>query len=101
MPNIEILERKRNPLLAREELVARITFDGGTPSRVDIRKMLADELGEDQQKIFVRKVTQEYGLTEASATVMIYDTLEDASELEPKHVVARHELKGGDSVGET
>ncbi|RLG47926.1 MAG: 30S ribosomal protein S24e [Thermoproteota archaeon] len=88
---VEILERRRNPLLSREEVRARLIFDGGTPSRVEVREALARVLGRDVGVVFVRRILTEYGKTEARVLAMVYDRREEALKIEPEHIIRRNE----------
>lgn len=91
MPDLEIIERRRNPLLFREELLLRLRFQGATPSRKEVREAVAKFLGIKADRVIVRNILQDYGMTEAKVLVMVYDSPERAREIEPKHIIARHE----------
>ncbi len=93
MPDLEVLERRRNPLLHREEVLFRLRFDGSTPSRRQIREEVSRFLGVEEERVIVRKITQEYGMTEARALILVYDDPNKAKEIEPEHIIKRHEKK--------
>jgi len=93
MPDIEIVERKKNPLLFREEIVLKFRFQGATPSRKEIREAVVSFFGVKQDRVVIRKISQKYGMPEAKVLVMLYDSPEKAKEIEPKHIIARHEQK--------
>ena len=95
MPDIEIVERKKNPLLFREEIILKFRFQGPTPSRKEVREAVVNFLGVNEDRVVIRKISQDYGMTEVSVLVMLYDTPEKAREIEPKHIIARHEQKEG------
>ena len=97
---MEVLERRRNPLLSREELLVRLVFDGATPSRMEVRKEVSKLLGVPEERVIIRRIKQEYGMTEAKALVMIYDTPEDALKIEPEHIIRRHMAGEGEEGGE-
>ncbi|RLG51123.1 MAG: 30S ribosomal protein S24e [Thermoproteota archaeon] len=95
MPDIEIVERKKNPLLYREEIILKFRFQGPTPSRKEVREAVVSFLGVNQDRVVIRKISQEYGMPEAKVLVMLYNSSEKAKEIEPKHIIARHEQKEG------
>jgi len=95
---IKIEERRRNPLLRREEIRATVSFEGGTPTRREVREALAKALGRDVRVVFVRRVLTEYGSHRARVLATAYDDRDYALQIEPEHVVRRNE--GGEAGGE-
>ncbi len=92
---VEIVSRRENPLLQREEIVVRVRFQGGTPSRKEVREAIAKELGKPIGNLFIRKIRTEYGKEEALVHVMAYSSRAFALMIEPEHIVRRNEGSGG------
>ncbi len=88
---LEIIRRRENPLLQREEVVARVRFEGGTPSRKEIREALAKELGKPVGNLFIRRIITEYGKEEAKVVAMAYNSRAFALLIEPDHIIKRNE----------
>lgn len=92
---VEIISRRENPLLQREEIIVRVRFQGGTPSRREVREAIAKELGKPIGNLFIRKIKTEYGKEEALVYVMAYSSRAFALMIEPEHIVRRDEGGGG------
>ncbi len=91
---LEIVRRRENPLLQREEVIARVRFEGGTPSRKEIREALAKELGKPVGNLFIRRIITEYGKEEAEVVAMAYNSRAFALLIEPDHIIKRNEGEG-------
>ncbi len=88
----EVVEEKYNPLIKRRELIVRIAHIGkSTPGRGMIRYELAKIYGVDVDRVYVRKIETEYGMSVSNAEVHIYDDPERAKKFEPPHVIKRNE----------
>ena len=93
---LKIEERRRNPLLRREEIRATVSFEGGTPTRREVREALARALGKDVGVVFVRRVLTEYGARRARVLAMAYDDRDYALQIEPEHVIRKNEGAGSE-----
>ena len=63
---------------------------GGTPSRVEVSKQLASMLSAKSELIFVKNLTTKTGTMAAVGEATVYDTMEQAKLMEPKHVITRN-----------
>lgn len=88
---LELVRKRENPLLNREELVFRVKFKGGTPSRKELRELIARHIGKAPSNVFIRKIATEYGKEEATVVVMAYNSRAMALMIEPAHIVRRNE----------
>lgn len=88
---LELVSRRENSLLKRDELVFRVRFRGGTPSRRELREMIARHLGKSPANIFIRRISTEYGKEEALVFVMAYHSRAMALMMEPKHIIRKNE----------
>ncbi len=81
---------KYNPLLKRRELHLRITFNGKTPSRKEVREKVAGLMNAELDRIVVDYIKTEFGKTEAKCYVKIYDTIDDLMSIEEEHIIVRN-----------
>jgi len=82
-----------NPLIKRRELDILIKHVGkGTPSRIEIRMGVAEALGVDVKRVYVRSLNTEYGIGQTLVEVHVYDSVERALAFEPKYVIERNKL---------
>ncbi len=87
----EVLEDKYNPLIKRRELRLLIHHEmQSTPMRINVRMAVAESLGAEIQRVYVRKIESHYGIGQSIAEVHIYDTVERALEFEPQYIIDRN-----------
>ena len=63
---------------------------GGTPSRVEVSKQLASMLKAKSELVFVKNMATKTGIMEAVGEATVYDTMEQATLLEPQHILDRN-----------
>ena len=89
---IKITEEKENPLLHRKEIKAVITEIEKTPSREEVKKQIAAQVGKDEKTILLDEIKQEFGKKEATTFVKVYEKPEDLQKYEQKYMVKRNNL---------
>jgi len=89
---INIASQQYNPLLKRKEVTFEIRHEDikGTPSRVEVRKVLAENLKANVDLVYVRKMQTKTGTMQAKGEANIYDTIEQAKLVESQHIIARN-----------
>ncbi|MEM1514660.1 MAG: 30S ribosomal protein S24e [Candidatus Bathyarchaeia archaeon] len=98
---IKILSNKRNELLKRSEVIFTLSHEGGpTPSRVEARRDLANTLHVNDDKVYIKKMETATGTTITVGEAHIYDSLDQAKILEPKHIIIRNtpQKRGNEEV---
>ena len=94
-----IESERYNPLLKRREVYCRLSFEGKTPSRKEVREKIAGLMNAELNRVVVDYIKTEFGKTEAKCYVKIYDTVEDLKEIEEEHIIARN--FGSETEGES
>ena len=91
---VNIISKKQNPLLKRKEVTFSIDHaqTGGTPTRVEVSKQLAALLKAKRELVYVKNVQTKTGTMVAVGEANVYDSLEQAKLIEPKHIIARNAL---------
>lgn len=84
-----------NPLLRRRELHLKVSFDGKTPSRAEIREKVAGLMNAELQRVVLDYIKNEFGKREARVYAKIYDSEKDLKDIEERHILERNfpELK--------
>jgi len=82
--NVKILEQKQEPLLSRTVITADLTFEGATPSKEEVKKVIASQTKADEKLLIIKKITTRYGSTKAQASAYLYDSEEEMKKIEPK-----------------
>lgn len=90
MMEIEIEGRHKNILLHREELNFEILNAVKTPSREEVRKKLAAQMGVNEELVIVDEIEHEFGSTRVYGFAKKYDSAEELKKVEPSHVRKRH-----------
>lgn len=91
---INIISKKQNNLMKRNEI--RFSVDhserGGTPSRAEVSRHLASALSAKLELVFIKNMETKTGTMVTVGEANIYDTIEQAKVMEPKHIIARNAL---------
>jgi ribosomal protein S24E len=89
---VNIVSEEYNLLLKRREVVFRVEHSeiGGTPNRLEIRSKLATLMKKDPALIFIKKMETKRGTMTVVGEANAYDSIEQATRVEPKHIIARN-----------
>lgn len=98
--NVEILEKREQPLLERQVVKAAITFEGTTPSRKEMLAALAGQLKAKEEQLVLKTVSSAFGRTKAVATVHLYTSRKQAEKFEPRYRLDRGKPKEEKPEGE-
>jgi ribosomal protein S24E len=90
---VDTLKQKKHPLLGRDRVSGFIHFKGTTPSRLDIRKAVAQKTKSKEEKIIVRHIYQRFGENKAKVIAHIYDDDVMMQQLEPAGLLKKHAAK--------
>jgi len=86
---IEILKSVNNPLLNRKEYMIRlIHIKSSTPSRDQVRTLLASKLGTSIDRVIVKSLKTHYGTNITLCKAHIYDSPEKI--IEPEYIKLRN-----------
>ena len=92
--NINIVEKKENPLLERLEVSFEIEHPGEkTPTRDSVKAKLVDLLKANKESVVVDNMNSDFGRMRTSGYAKVYNTPEAAQRIEREHILARNRLK--------
>jgi ribosomal protein S24E len=91
---INIMSKEQNPLMKRREVKFSVDHSdvGGTPSRAEVSKQLASMLKAKIELVFVKNLETKTGTMVTVGEANVYDSVEQAKFMEPKHIIARNAL---------
>jgi small subunit ribosomal protein S24e len=90
---IEVLDKKVNPLMNRTEVKFKIAHDaGGTPTRKDVREAIAKKMGSSKDKVVVDHLRTLFGRAETLGYAKVYKTKKDAQTEETDKMKKKHGL---------
>ncbi|UCD96257.1 MAG: hypothetical protein JSV35_07115 [Candidatus Bathyarchaeota archaeon] len=89
---ITVLSDKDNPLIQRREVVFAVdhTKEGLTPSRLELRKKLAELLKTKMELVYVEEVKTKTGEPISLGQVNAYKSPERAELVERRHIILRN-----------
>ena len=91
--NLDIKEKNENKMLEREEIKAKLSFEGKTPSRKDVHKKATSALGAKPELVIIKKIETRYGEQQADITIYKYANKEVLEKLEPEYLRKKHQEK--------
>jgi len=87
---IEIISRKTNPLLGRDEVEFKVFDFRITPTIKEVRAKIAEVMEKKPEFIVVDTVEQEYGTQECNGIARAYKDKERLMKMELPHVLAKN-----------
>jgi ribosomal protein S24E len=88
---IKLVSVKKNPLLNRKEVDFLVEQKTKTPSRLEIKKSIADELKVSEEIVFVKKMRTLTGSNITVGIANIYDSIKHADLIESDHIKKRNQ----------
>lgn len=90
--DIEIIERKENPLLNRVEIKFECIYpEEGTPNIMDVKHKLVALEDASNDLLVVDSMKPSYGVATAVGVAKVYDSVEKLNEIEPQSVILKNE----------
>ena len=94
--DIEIVEQEENPLLHRTDVRFEVTHEEATPSRLSVRDSLAAQLDRDSDEVVVHELDTKFGMRRTIGYAKVYETPEDAREIEQEYMLDRNKIDEDD-----
>jgi len=96
--DVTILDEEANPLLHRTDVQFEVTHEEATPSRLSVRDSLAAALDKDSDEVVVRELDTKFGMRRTVGYAKVYDTPDDAREIEQTHMLERNKIGEDDEA---
>lgn len=91
--DLKITRNKDNQLMGRKDITFQLGHDGEqTPSRTQVRQLVAAELGTKTENVVIAAMQTEYGLGRTTGTARAYKSPEEARKTERVHFLKRNAL---------
>jgi small subunit ribosomal protein S24e len=87
--DLKIIEKKKNELLKRIEIVAEVQ-EKTIPSKKQLREKLAAMIDSNPEKIVITKVNSKFGSSKAKIYATSYENNELLKKTEPEYIVVRN-----------
>ena len=89
---IDIISEEENPILHRRDVRFEVVHEDATPSRLSVRDSLAAKLNKDANEVVVHAVDTKYGMRKSIGYAKVYDTPEQAREVEQEYMLERNKI---------
>ncbi len=90
---IEILNKKENPLLGRTEVRFRVTHEGApTPKREEVRQALGKALNAPKESVVLDQLDSEFGRGQSHGYAKVYANQDLIKKVERPHILVRNKL---------
>ncbi|HEY5539053.1 MAG TPA: hypothetical protein VIL58_05895 [Thermoplasmata archaeon] len=90
---LEIMQRRENPLLKRVEVRFRVSHpNASSPRREELRQELAKELHAAKDIVILDFLRSDFGRSTSRGYAKVYKAKEDALRIERKHILVRNGL---------
>ena len=97
---VEISNKRENPLFNRLEVECVVEGDGATPSRSDLRSLLAKELGSQEDLVVIDRIRQPSGERRVYVSARVYQDAESVKVEAPYKIERMNKgKKEGDKDG--
>ncbi len=87
---VEIIEEKKNPLLNRVELKVKVSHNGATPRRSEVREKVIALKDASSDRVILEGLYSRFGARESIAYVKIYDSREAMLKVEEEHILRKN-----------
>ena len=98
--DVEIIEEDENPMLHRTDVRFQLTHEEATPSRLSVRDSLAATMNKDADEVVVHELDTKYGMRKTIGYAKVYDSAEDAIDVEQEHMLDRNKITADADEGE-
>lgn len=99
MTKLLIISEFYNKLLRRKDVQMLVDYDGATPKRTELLKLIAEHLKVSEDRITIVKIKNLFGQHRLSVHCHVYDTVEDKKKYEREYVLKRHGVKVSGKAG--
>jgi small subunit ribosomal protein S24e len=91
--DFKIIKQDKNALFDREDITFKAIGTGATPTRQEVKDIIAAKIGKKSENIAVTNISSEFGKDTIRGVAHIYKSKEDLERKEPKHMVKRNTPK--------
>jgi small subunit ribosomal protein S24e len=90
--DIDVISEEKNPMLHRTDVRFQVVHEDASPSRLSVRDSLAAKLNKDADEVVVHKLDTKYGMRKTVGYAKVYDSPENAAEIEQDYMLDRNKI---------
>lgn len=89
--DVKITSKKENPLMKRKEVQFSVEhLQGKTPTRLDMKRLVAGALGVKENLVFIKRMKTMTGTSIAVGFANAYESEAQAKIIEPDYIIKRN-----------
>ncbi|ELZ21986.1 30S ribosomal protein S24e [Natrinema limicola] len=96
--DVDIISEEENPMLHRTDVTFELSHEDATPERLQVRDSLAAKLNKDADEVVIRKLDTKFGMRTTVGEAKVYDTADDARDVEQDHMLERNKIGAEEDV---
>ncbi len=96
---LELIKERDMPLLSRKRYSFYLTFKGSTPTRKEVRDVIAKKMKSEPELTVVKHIYTRYGISKAKVIAHVYSDKKDMERFEDKDLIAKHAEKKTEGEG--
>lgn len=100
MADLSIVSEFYNKLFRRRDVRMLVDYDGATPKKAELLRLIAEYLKVSEDRIAIVKVENLFGQHRLSVHCHVYDTVEDLKKYERKYVLRRQGVEVSGKAGQ-
>lgn len=90
---MEVVKDFENKLLDRKEILVKLSSEGVTPNKVDVKAQLAKKFKAKEELIVINKISSTFGSRDVVVDASIYNKEEVLKRLTPGHILKRNTVE--------
>jgi len=95
--DVDIISEEENPMLHRTDIRFETTHEEATPSRLSVRDSLSRPSStRPLREVVVHELDTKFGMRKTIGYAKVYDTAEDALDVEQEYMLERNKKIGGE-----
>ncbi len=99
--DVEVVERKSNPLLERDEIKFEVSHEGEpTPALADVKKLLRAKLNSKAELTVIDEIHSHFGSPRSAGFAKVYKNSDQLKRIEAKHILRKNFPTAGSAEGE-
>ena len=87
---LEVIKERETPLLSRTRITLKAEYEGATPSRLELKKLVADKIKADEKLVVLKHIYTRFGKNSAKIIAHIYQNEKDMQKLEHTKLLEKH-----------
>lgn len=99
MIKLSVVSEFHNKLLRRRDVHIVVDYNGATPKRDEVLKLIAEHLKVSEDRVAIVKIDSLFGQHRLSVHCHVYDTAEDMKKYERDYVLRRQGVEVSGKTG--